>query len=155
MITGIEAAGLALAIFPIVVQSVDFYLTSARKIKDMKDQERTLGRLVMDLKVECWGFESACVQLLEGLVSAEQMVLCMKGIGWDDPHLEQRLQNCWGPEFADTFTLLVKELFMSLERLMNDLGIADKKVRGGNGQVNAFGGRDSEAHILFLGRKTK
>jgi hypothetical protein len=128
MATGFEAAGLALAIFPLVVQCIGFYIDGARKIKDIKDYEIVLKRLARDLRVECGCFEAACDQLLEGLASPGQVTLLMKGMGWDDVDLKECLRECLGPDRADTFTELVEELLMSIEKLKKDLGIKDNRV---------------------------
>ncbi|KAF8536958.1 hypothetical protein BDD12DRAFT_258064 [Trichophaea hybrida] len=132
MLTGVEAAGLALAIFPIVVQGVGFYVDGARKVKDLKDHKRVLNRLARDLKVECFCFEEVCARLLEGMVSAGETTLLLKGDGWGDTGFQNRLQERLGPEAAETFTELAEELFSSLQQLKEDLGLGDAKPQSIN-----------------------
>lgn len=128
MPTGIEAAGLALAVFPIVVQGVGFYVDGARKVKDLKDHRRVLKRLARDLKVECFCFEEVCVRLLEGMVSAGEATLLLKGDGWGDIEFQVKLRERLGQEAAETFTELTEELFSSLKLLEDDLGFNDVNV---------------------------
>ncbi|KAF8537487.1 hypothetical protein BDD12DRAFT_222071 [Trichophaea hybrida] len=51
MVTGVETTGLALAIFPILVQSIGFYLEGSRTIKDWWNYKGVLSRLVRQLEM--------------------------------------------------------------------------------------------------------
>ena len=52
MVTGIEAAGLALGLFPIVLEGVTFYISSAGKVIELIRHKHTLDRFMTDLEVE-------------------------------------------------------------------------------------------------------
>ena len=123
MVTGIEAAGLALAVFPLIVQGLGIYLKGVRKIKDLRDSTDILNRLIRHLKVECLCFEEVCAQLLEGMVSARDMTQLMSGNAWMDPKLQVLFQQRMGDEASELFTELVEELHESLKNLRDDLGI--------------------------------
>jgi len=130
MPTGFEAVGLALAIFPILVQSLGFYVEGTQKIKDLRDHKHVLKRLLIDLAVERVCFEEqVCAKLLEGIVTAETLAELMSGVGWDNPKFQKQLYECLGEEAAKTFTELVGALFLSLEELKGDLGLGEGKVR--------------------------
>ena len=58
MVTGIEAAGLALGLFPLVVEGVKFYISSAKKFKELKNHKRTLDKFRRELKMEKSKFDN-------------------------------------------------------------------------------------------------
>ena len=52
MVTGIEAAGLALGLFPIVLEGITFYISAAGKVIELIRHKRTLDQFMTDLEVE-------------------------------------------------------------------------------------------------------
>lgn len=52
MVTGIEAAGLVLGLFPIVIQGIQFYISSAEEFKEMWHHKRTLDKFRRELEME-------------------------------------------------------------------------------------------------------
>jgi len=72
-LAALEAAGLALAVFSLLVKGLGVYLDGARKIKDLRDSEAILIRLVRDLNVECLCFEESCTRFLEGMLSPSEV----------------------------------------------------------------------------------
>ncbi|KAF8534716.1 hypothetical protein BDD12DRAFT_895321 [Trichophaea hybrida] len=68
-----EVAGLALAIFPLVVKGLGVYLDATQKIKDVKDYKKVLRPLVRQLEMEKCKFVNTCEILLEGMVLAEEV----------------------------------------------------------------------------------
>ena len=52
MVTGIEAAGLALGLFPLVIEGVKFYISFAQKFREAKHYKHTLDQFRRDLKME-------------------------------------------------------------------------------------------------------
>lgn len=52
MVTGIEAAGLALGLFPLVIEGIKFYISSAEKFKEIKHHKRTLEKFKRELEME-------------------------------------------------------------------------------------------------------
>ncbi|KAF8247101.1 hypothetical protein K440DRAFT_644130 [Wilcoxina mikolae CBS 423.85] len=127
MPTGFEVAGLALAIFPILVQGLGFYVDGAQKIKDLRDHKHILNRLVVDLTVERVCFEEQVCALLEGVVSAETLAELMSGVGWEKPEFQHQLSKSLGEETAMTFKKLVGALFLSLKELNDNLGLEEGK----------------------------
>jgi len=123
MATGIEAAGLALAVFPLLLKGLSVYVDGVLKFRDLRDWNSVLGRLVRELKVESYVFENVCGQLLEGMVSPGDPKEPMKENPWDDHEIQRKLRERMGPEVAETFTELVKELLELLENLRKELGI--------------------------------
>ena len=65
MATGIEAIGIALGLFPLVIEGTKFYSSSAEKFKEMKHHKRTLDKFRRDLGME----KSKLVNILYALMS--------------------------------------------------------------------------------------
>lgn len=123
MATGIETAGLALAIFPLVVRGLAFYLDAAQKVKDIYKYEGVLKRLVRELEMEKSKFENTCAVLLEGMVSAEQLATLVSGKGWEDSNLQNGLDQCLGQNAAKSLTEAVAALNSLLESLRKGIGL--------------------------------
>lgn len=126
MVTGVEAAGLALAVFPILIQGLKAYLDGVQSLRSVKNWKRVLNELIRELDVECLCFENVCGKLLEGMISPGDAKDPMNGDTWDDPELQSKLQERLGPQPTERFTELVKELLQLLENLKTELGIQDK-----------------------------
>jgi len=109
MVTGIEAAGLALAIFPLVVKG---YQEGASMLKVAKNHKRVLRRLVRTLAMENILFENTCRSLLHGMVPANEMARFFdgRGEGWKDDRFQEQLQEKFRPEEVEVFTNAVEEL---------------------------------------------
>lgn len=52
MATGVEVVGLTLALFPLVIEGVGFYMSSAENVKEMIRHKRTLGEFLRDIGIE-------------------------------------------------------------------------------------------------------
>lgn len=52
MVTGIEAAGLVFGLFPLVIEGIGFYISSAEKVKEMMRHKHTLDKFRRDLETE-------------------------------------------------------------------------------------------------------
>jgi len=129
MVTGVEAAGLALAIFPIVVQGFACYLDGIRKIKEAKNYRGMLKRLARGLKMEKITFENTCEFFLEGMVTGEEMVVLVTGVGWDKLEFQSTLLGRLKPNEAEAFIAAVKALTEYLREFEKGLGLdQDDKV---------------------------
>lgn len=126
MVTGIEAAGLALAVFPLILKGLKVYLDGAQMIQDLAGWRSVLKRLVRELDVECICFEDVCSKLLEGIASSRDATEPMNGNAWDDPDLQRKLRERLGSEATARFTELMKELHQLLKELRDELGIHDE-----------------------------
>jgi hypothetical protein len=117
MVTGFEATGLALAIFPIVLQGI-------AKAKGLKDQDGASKRLVRELKMEKCKFVNTSHTLLGGMsVSEEQIQVLVSGKGWEDSDFQVQLEQHLGQELANAFTESVEALHSSLKDLSKDIGL--------------------------------
>ena len=64
MVTGIEAAGLALGLFPLVIEGIKFYISSAEKFKEMKHHKRTLDKFRREVVMEKSKFDNTWYTLV-------------------------------------------------------------------------------------------
>ncbi|KAF8248393.1 hypothetical protein K440DRAFT_626275 [Wilcoxina mikolae CBS 423.85] len=129
MVTGVEAAGLALAIFPLVVNGFGCYLDGIRKIKEAKNYRGVLKRLIRNLEMEKITFENTCEFFLEGMVSAKEMEDLVIGVGWDRPEFQIILQGRLRANEAEAFAAAVAALTEYLQELVKDLGLdEDQKL---------------------------
>ncbi|KAA8894846.1 hypothetical protein FN846DRAFT_785833 [Sphaerosporella brunnea] len=128
MVTGIEAAGLALGIFPILIKGIRFYIDGVGTIKDWWRYKGVLSRLVRQLETEQLKFENTCGHLLEGLVTAGEATDLVGGIGWDNPAFQEILGQRHNPKMVKVFTESVQALHRHLEQLSKDVGVFDNSA---------------------------
>lgn len=122
MVTGIETAGLVLAVFPVFVQVLGAYLDATSNFRNRR-------ALVRELKVEAILFTNTCATLLEGLVPPETVMLLLSGKGWDDRKIHSLLIDRIGVDAAGVFVESVEALSLALEKLRTKLGLdEDMKV---------------------------
>ena len=123
MVTGIETAGLVLAIFPLVIEGMKVYASGARTIKDMKRHEMILAQYGRALSVELVKFENTCENLLADMVSMEDSTLqeLMNNPGgpeWQNPNLEAAMLSRLRPRSAEQFRRVADELRQMLGDLV-------------------------------------
>ncbi|KAJ6078529.1 hypothetical protein N7467_008282 [Penicillium canescens] len=69
MATGFEAVGLALAIFPILVEALKFYANERGTVKDFFRYQRLLKRIGRDLSREKTIFYNTCQRFIQDIAS--------------------------------------------------------------------------------------
>jgi len=120
-----EAAGLALAVFPVLIKGMSDYRKGLRTIGDWQKYRGQLSRLVRQLEMEQVKFENTCVSLLEGVVTAEKATALMAGTGWDDPEFQEILNQHLQPRLANAFADAVVALNSYLQLLSKDIGAVE------------------------------
>lgn len=132
MVTGIETAGLALAVFPLVVGGIQFYADGARTIKEMWRPERALNALTRELEMEKCKFENTCTLLLEDMVSNSHLILLMERPGgplWGADDLQQKLKSRLRPAAAQCYMEAIEALVFTLQTLQDKFKMnKDEKV---------------------------
>jgi hypothetical protein len=123
-----EVAGLALAIFPLVVKGLGVYLDAAQKIKDVKDYKKVLRPLVRQLEMEKCKFVNTCEILLEGMVLAGKIETLVRGTGWDKPEVQDILWERLRPTQAKAFVDAVGALTSHLQELRDEIGLVEGKL---------------------------
>lgn len=118
MVTGIEVAGLTLAVFPLLVEGLKSYASGCRTIGEWRKYLFILNKLVRRLRGQNVIFENTCTGLFEELFTAEQVTDLMKspgGEGWKSVEfsrvLHERLLS------AETFLETVDEMRKSIQEL--------------------------------------
>lgn len=133
MVTGIEVAGLALAILPLFVSQIDAYVRGIEKIKGLRGYRRELRGYSVGLSTQHAILLNTLEQALEGVVEDEDQVAELirnpQGDGWKDPELQKRLRRKLDRNY-EVFMGNMNGLSESLERLSHklDIGVTDIKV---------------------------
>lgn len=65
MVTGVETAGLVLAVFPVVVGCLKYYVDAASKVKEMRNHRVVLKQLEREVKAEMTIFKNSWNRLLQ------------------------------------------------------------------------------------------
>ncbi|KAL3434947.1 hypothetical protein BDV09DRAFT_204435 [Aspergillus tetrazonus] len=96
MASGIEVAGLALAILPLLVNQIDGYVRGIEKIKAFRSYRRELKGYSVGLSTQQTILLNTLEQALEGVVDdvdqVSELIRNPRGDGWKDPVLEKRLR---------------------------------------------------------------
>ena len=99
MVTGIETAGLVLAVFPIIVEGLKVYLDGISSIKKYWQFIAVLKRLIRDLLVEEVKFSNTCTELLHDLVDSSELIRLLEKPGgerWRTTELQIKLKERLG-----------------------------------------------------------
>jgi len=116
-----EAAGLALAAFPLVVKGIVGYIDATRTIQEVVSWRRGMNCLIRDMKTERVLFENTCTNVLKDTCHVDHLVPLLRGEGWDEV-FQQHLRECWGERSADTFIDGVKRMGVILVEVQKELG---------------------------------
>lgn len=128
MVTGIETAGLALAVFPIVVGGLKFYADGARTIKDMWRYEGTLKSISRELGMEKCKFENTCTLLLEDVLSDSHLTHLMENPGgplWGADDLQETLKSRLRPATVPRYLEAIEALALALKNLQDEFGLGE------------------------------
>lgn len=134
MASGIEAAGLALAILPLIVNQIDGYVRGIEKIRGFRSYRRELKGYSVGLSTQHTILLNTLEQALEGVVDDEDQVAELirnpRGDAWKDPVLKKRLHSKLDRNY-EVFMGNMTGLSEMLERLSHklDIGSTDMKVR--------------------------
>lgn len=126
MVTGIETAGLALSVFPLVVSGLQAYAEGARTIRELWRPEMTLKSLIRELGMEKCKFENTCTSLLEGMVTDSDLTLLMESPGgslWSELNLQEKLECRFSPGTVKCYMDAMKDLASTLQILQENLGL--------------------------------
>jgi hypothetical protein len=69
MATGFEAIGLALAIYPILIEALKFYTNEKDAVSDIFNYQRLLIRIARDLDREQTIFHNSCQRFMEDIAA--------------------------------------------------------------------------------------
>lgn len=117
MVTGIEIAGIALAVFPIVLNGLSSLCCTARKIKNLRHYRRSLGRVERQLDMERGNFVNTCTNILGDMATEERL----SGSGWKDLEFQERLKKRLGRRTAKVFRKYMRSMISTLDDLRDEL----------------------------------
>jgi hypothetical protein len=129
MVTGVETAGLVLAVFPIVVEGLKGYVDGIETIKRYWKYAAQLKHLIRILRMEEAKFSNTCTELLHDLVAAPELALLLEKPGswrWRDAELQIKLRARLGRglhaylEAVTDMTDILDEFRRKLELDSND-----------------------------------
>ena len=126
MVTGIQATGVALGLFPLVIEGIKFYINSAERFKEMKHYKRTLDRFRRELLMEKTKFDNTWYTLVS------------KAGGLNEPDMEFSPETMeevlsWLPKYAvESFIDGFQELHAILRELMERFQKHEQNKVGGD-----------------------
>ncbi|KAL4908773.1 hypothetical protein BDW74DRAFT_174005 [Aspergillus multicolor] len=95
MATGFEAAGLALALFPILVETLKFYAEEKGLAKDFLHYQHVLKGIVRDLGREQIVFRNSCQRFLKDLTFRSDLTIDEVESMMQDPQHSRWIQDSW------------------------------------------------------------
>ena len=129
MVTGIETAGLVLAVLPLVVSAAKSYREGLRTIRGFLQFRELLKNLIHDLEVEQQKFQLTCEMLLANVIDTEKAHLLIENAvssqGWDDEQLKRKLKARLGDSLT-VYLDTVQDLSESLTAMGSIVGLDDR-----------------------------
>ena len=131
--SGIEAAGLVLAVFPIVVSGLQHFTEGLETINNWRRYNRELARYSRTLETQRIVYLNTIERLLEGIIhSNDEFEAFMKDPGTTftlNPQYEEQLSTRLGRSY-DNYTRIMADMLDSLKAARKELGIDENgKVR--------------------------
>lgn len=87
MVTGIEITGVALGLFPLLIEGIDVYISSAEKVKEIMRHKRTLSTFKRELEMEKSVFYNTWYTLGnragDGVLDLEGILSCLPSYSAD------------------------------------------------------------------------
>jgi len=128
-----EVAGLALAIFPIVVNGITNFAEAVGTVRLLRYYSHELTRYARNIEGEEEWFSETLIQLLDGVVSTDdelwELIADPGGHLWRKAEYERRLSERLGSSY-DIYFRKVKAMLNDLEQLKHKLGLfASRKVQ--------------------------
>jgi hypothetical protein len=125
MVSGIEAAGLVLATFPLVIEGFKFYLKGAETIVKWWRHPLLIKRLILSIETEQRKFKNNLELLLMDCVTEGELESTLENsnfFGRED--IQSSLRERLGPSF-EVFSATVADMTKRLEELKVILGLDD------------------------------
>lgn len=128
--SGIEAAGLVLAVFPIVVNGLQHFTGSVETFKAWKRYCRVLANYSRTLETQRVVYLNTIEKLLDGIIdSNDELEAIMKDPGAAFPQYEKGLRTRLGRAYGN-YNIIMADMLDALISVRNELGIEENgKVR--------------------------
>lgn len=119
-----EAAGIALAVFPLVVKGLVGYLEGVKTGKDIVRWRTGLECLIRELNSETAIFRDICYKVLGGALPPADVSYLMNGGNWDN-HYVRAVEEGLGEHKAHAFIDEFKAQCSVLQELNNAVGFEE------------------------------
>lgn len=131
MITGIETAGLILAIFPLIISTLEHYKEGFSTLQTWWMYRTEFLDFLRKIGIQSVLFRGNLEELLAPIVASEAqmnaLLLDPGGDVWGDEKLEENLRKRL-PKTYDWYKLTIDEMLKDMTRLKKKLNIHDGKV---------------------------
>lgn len=130
--SGVEAAGLVLAVIPLIISGLEHYAQGAERIKLAWNYAREFKSLARDLETHNTCFRNSIKILLVDCVNIDDQDRLLDNLGgesWSDPHIADvlRLRLC---DSYDPYVNTVNNIAEAVTSLQNRLKLDSNQVRG-------------------------
>ena len=126
--SGVEAVGLLLGAFPLLISALEHYREGAELLSDWWRIQRAYKKCKQDIEYHRILFESNVEEFLLPLVvdEAELRVLMANPAGdeWEDPELGKRLQERL-PKSYNLYLDIIGDINKLMEKLKKELGVGN------------------------------
>ncbi|CAG8218628.1 unnamed protein product [Penicillium salamii] len=141
MVSGIEAAGIALALIPLLINQIDNYARGIERLKLLSNYHRELLTYTTGLSTQHAIFQCTLESVLENVVDDQEAVAGLigdpRGAGWKDPTLQKALLRKLGRNYGPFFGN-VNSLSELLERLTGKLNLPNAETDQTCNNVRSF-----------------
>jgi hypothetical protein len=133
MMTGIELAGLILAIYPVVIAGLEQYRTCVETTKDWIRFRAEFTVFLNSLYRQKLFFRQNIEDLLSSVIESEfdmaRMLDDLDDPGWNDPELEVRLRMRLSGDYEyECYMDIVSSFFDTLKKLESKLHVVSDQV---------------------------
>lgn len=133
IMSGIEAAGIVLAVFPIVVSGLQHFTEGLETIKNWRRYHRELSKYARTLETQRIVYLNTIERLLEGIIQSNdelEAFMSDPGLAFSrNPQYEERLAARLGRSYGN-YSRIMADMLDALRAARKELGIdEDGKVR--------------------------
>ncbi|KAI9773016.1 MAG: hypothetical protein M1839_002246 [Geoglossum umbratile] len=125
MVTGVEAAGLVLATFPLVIEGLKFYLRGLEALMRWRRYVKLVADLIRRTSLEQRKFRNTCTELFSDLVTEEELAFLLDNPGsFGSKDIQASLRERLGESFGE-FSATVADTTSRLEDFKKRLDLND------------------------------
>ena len=124
--SGIEAAGLVLAVFPVVVSGLQQFTQGLETIKNWRRYNRELSKYARTLETQRIVYLNTIERLFEGIIQSNdelEGLMDDPGLAFScNPQYEERLRTRLGRSYGN-YSKIMADMLEALRAARNELGI--------------------------------
>ena len=131
MITGVETAGLVLAVFPLLISALEHYREGFEPLKDWWKFQTEFVAFIHVIGEQSLLFDENLEELLSPIISSDtEMDILLRnpmGSAWKDPQLETKLRARL-PKSFEIYRDVILEMKACVDKLQKKLAMQGGKV---------------------------